>query len=382
MRQAKIPCVLMRGGTSKGPFFRLSDLPDPNSDRARFEAVLLAAMGSPDLRQIDGIGGADPLTSKVAILSPSTRPGIDVDYLFAQVSVEKAVVDTNPNCGNMISGVGPFAIEEGWVTAQDGETTVRIFNVNTSVQTNAIISTPGGIVNYDEGDCAIDGVPGTAAPVKLDFIGGAGSKTKGLLPTGRTSDTIDGIAVSLVDFGMPIMFVAASALGKTGYESAAELDADRDFFARTEALRLKAGEMMGLGDVREKVIPKVVLVAPPRGDGAITGRYLMPHKTHKAYAVTGSLNTAITCLLPGTVAAPLARVPNTRFKAMAIEHPSGRMGVEVGVEIPANGNAANARITRAAVLRTTRRLFEGSVLVPHRVWAGQQGTGITAKAAE
>jgi len=381
MRQTKIPCVLMRGGTSKGPFFRLADLPDPVTDRAAFEAVLLAAMGSPDVRQIDGIGGADPLTSKVAILSPSTRPGIDVDYLFAQVSVEKALVDTNPNCGNMITGVGPFAIEEGWVQAAEGETTVRIFNVNTSVQTNAIVSTPDGFVNYDEGDCAIDGVPGTAAPVKLDFVGGAGSKTAGLLPTGRPTDMIDGVPVSLVDFGMPIMFLAAPSLGKTGYESAADLDADRDFFARSEALRLKAGAMMGLGDVAEKVIPKVVLVAPPRQGGNITGRYLMPHKAHKAYAVTGSLNTAITCLLPGTVAAPLAVVPNGRFKPMQIEHPSGRMGVEVGVELPADGNPANARITRAAVLRTTRRLFEGSVLVPHRVWAGRSAAPM-AKAAE
>ncbi|MBI4182411.1 MAG: 4-oxalomesaconate tautomerase [Proteobacteria bacterium] len=363
--QTRIPCVFMRGGTSRGPFFHARDLPE---DAATRDRVLLAVMGSPDVRQIDGIGGADPLTSKVAILSKSTRPGIDIDYLFAQVKIAEAAVDTSPNCGNMLSGVGPFAIEEGLVAAADPETAVRIHNVNTGVATEAIVQTPGGRVTYD-GDCAIDGVPGTAAPVKLNFLNAEGSKTGKLLPTGRPKDVIDGIEVSCVDFAMPIVFFAARALGKTGYETAAELEADQELIARFEAIRRQAGALMGLGDVAGRVIPKVVLAAPPRAGGTVTGRYFTPDRAHKAYAVTGSICTALAAAIPGTVLAPLARVPAGNPKPMTIEHPSGRFDVEMDI----SGDPLRPTIRRAALLRTCRRLFEGRVLIPARVWTSRQG---------
>ncbi|MEX2643795.1 MAG: 4-oxalomesaconate tautomerase [Acetobacterales bacterium] len=362
--QTRIPCVFMRGGTSRGPYFHASDLPDDVPTR---DAVLLRAMGSPDVRQIDGIGGADPLTSKVAILSKSSRPGIDVDYLFAQVKVDSAVVDTSPNCGNIISGVGPFAVEEGLVEAQDGETTVRIFNVNTSVPTEAIVQTPGGQVTYD-GDCAIDGVPGTAAPVKLNFLNGEGSKTGKLFPTGRMIDVIDGMEVTCLDYCMPIVFLDARSMGKTGYESWDDLDNDKAFFDRMLAMRMKAGEMMGFGDVTDSVVPKVVILAPPKNGGTVTARYFMPWKTHKAYAVTGSLCTGVCVALEGTVGYPLADLPDGNPKPMEIEHPTGRLGIEMDV----SGDPMNPKISRAAVLRTCRRLFEGSVLIPPSIWSGKQ----------
>ncbi len=360
--QTRIPCVFMRGGTSRGPFFHASDLPNDPEIRAR---VLLAVMGSPDVRQIDGLGGADPLTSKVAILSRSEREGIDVDYLFAQVKISEAEVDTSPNCGNMLSGVGPFAVEEELVEAGESETTVRIFNVNTSVSAEAIVQTPGGRVAYD-GDCAIDGVPGTAAPVKLNFLDAEGSKTGKLLPTGKPKDVIDAVEVSCIDFAMPVIYFNARSFGKTGYETAAELDADAALVARFEPIRRKAGAMMGLGDVAGKVVPKVVLLAPPRHGGTITGRYFVPDKAHKAYAVTGSLCTGMAVAIPGTVGHPLAELPNTRLKRMTIEHPSGRFDVELDL----SGDPLNPTIRRAALLRTCRRLFEGHVLIPERVWTG------------
>ena len=387
--QTRIPCVFMRGGTSRGPYFHASDLPDDVPTR---DAVLLRAMGSPDVRQIDGIGGADPLTSKVAILSKSSWPGIDVDYLFAQVKVDSAMVDTSPNCGNIISGVGPFAVEEGLVDAQDGETTVRIFNVNTGVPTDAIVQTPGGQATYD-GDCAIDGVPGTAAPVKLNFLNGEGSKTGKLFPTGKMIDVIDGMEVTCLDYCVPIVFLDARSLGKTGYESWDEFDNDKAFFDKMLAMRMKAGEnhppiplslqvmmpeedaseaeageMMGFGDVTDSVIPKVVTLAPPKNGGTIAARYFMPWKTHKAYAVTGSLCTGVCVALEGTVGYPLADLPGGNPKPMQIEHPTGRLGIEMDV----SGDPMNPKISRAAVLRTCRRLFEGSVLIPSSIWSGKQ----------
>ena len=303
--QVGIPCIVMRGGTSKGPFFKLSELPE---DREALTSVLLAAMGSPDPRQIDGLGGSDTLTSKVAIVNRSERPGIDVDYLFAQVSVDMPVVDTEPPCGNMLAGVGPFAIETGMVGAQDGVTRIVIYNVNTDSRIEAFIQTPGGRVEY-EGDTTIDGVPGTAAAVRLNFMDIVGSKTGSMLPTRNTIDVIGGIEATLIDVAMPMMIVRARDLGKTGYESPAELDADRSFFARLEAMRLEAGRRMGLGDVSGKVIPKVAMVAPPRASGAVAARYFVPHKTHAAFAVTGSICVASCVALSGSVADGVADPP-------------------------------------------------------------------------
>lgn len=361
--QTRIPCVLMRGGTSKGPYFLASDLPEDVPTRDR---VLLAAMGSPDRRQIDGIGGADPLTSKVAIISPSKRPDADVDYLFAQVSVDQAIVDTSPNCGNIISGVGPFAIEQGLVRANDPETVVRIFNVNTNAIVHATVQTPGGFVTYD-GDTAIDGVPGTAAPISLNFVSAVGSKTGKLLPTGKPIDVIDGLEVSCVDVAMPMVIARAADFGKTGYESKAELDSDKDLLARMEAVRQKASRLMGMGDATGKVVPKFCLIAPPRHGSAITSRYFVPHSCHAAHAVTGGLCLAAACVVPGSVAEGIAVLPPGPRRTIVIEHPSGKLGTEFEF----HGTAENPDIRRAAFIRTARRLFEGHLLVPRSVWAGK-----------
>ena len=272
--QVGIPAVLMRGGTSKGLYFDRADLPVDQSVRDQF---LLAAMGSPDPRQIDGAGGTNSLTSKVAIVGPSAAR--DVDYLFAQVLIDRAIVDLNPTCGNMLAGVGPFAIERGMVEAAAGETRVRIHMVNTGGLVEAVVQTPGRLVRYD-GDVAIDGVPGTAAPVMLNLMRCVGSKTGAMLPSGRPQDEIDGVPVTLIDVAMPMMVVRADSLGKTGYETPAELDADTALFARVEQMRRTAGELMGMGDVSGMVVPKVSLVAPPRSGHGVSSRYLVPNRTH------------------------------------------------------------------------------------------------------
>ena len=347
----RIPCVLMRGGTSKGPYFLASDLPaDPDAR----DQVLLAVMGSGHWLEIDGIGGGNPLTSKVAIVAPSRQRGADVDYLFAQVKVEDRVVDTSPNCGNMLAGVGPFAIEAGLVPAQAGTTTVRIYNVNTKRLIEARIATPGGSVTYD-GDAAIDGVPGTAAPVHLAFLGAAGSKTGKLLPTGSSVDTVEGIEVSCVDAAMPVVIARAADFGKTGHESVSELNADKPFMARLEMTRIAAGHRMGIHDAAERVIPKPVLIAPPRHGGTLAGRYFMPHLCHGAFAITGSVAVATAAVTPGTLPAILAGSPAMPTD-LRIEHPSGHLDVRLEKH-PDHAEPA------AFVVRTARRLFEGHVLV-------------------
>ena len=255
-----IPVIFMRGGTSRGPYFKASDLPQ---DVAARDRVLLAAMGSPDPRQIDGLGGADTLTSKVAIVSKSTRPGVDVDYLFAQVDIGKPIVDTNPSCGNMLAGVAPFALETGMIPAQDGETRVMIYNVNTEARIEAVVKTPGKSVQYT-GDARIDGVPGTAAPIILNFMDVVGSISGKMLPTGNVRDVINGIEVTCIDVAMPMIMMRAQDFGLTGTEGRAEINPNKELFARIEPIRRKAGEMMGFGDVTDKVIPKVGLLSPPR----------------------------------------------------------------------------------------------------------------------
>ena len=353
----------MRGGTSKGPFFLATDLP---ADPARRDRVLLSVMGSGHELEIDGIGGGNPVTSKVAIISRSNMAGADVDYLFAQVKIREHVVDTSPNCGNMLVGVGPFAIEAGLVGARDGTTPVRIHNVNTGKLVEAHVCTPGGRVAYD-GDVAIDGVPGTAAPIHLAFLDAAGAKTGKLLPTGSPVDRIDGIEVSCVDAAMPVVIVRASALGKTGYEAAQELGGDPAFLARLERLRIEAGRWMGITDAADRVIPKPVLVAPAVRGGALAVRYFMPHECHGALAITGAIAVAMAAVTPGTVAASLAgeiRLP----AELPLEHPSGRLTVRL--ERPA-GSAHPV----AFVVRTARRLFEGAVLIKRAALAAGPGGG-------
>lgn len=363
MQQTAIPAVLMRGGTSKGPFFLATDLPSDHENR---DHVLLAALGSPDVRQINGIGGADPLTSKVAIVGPSRLEGVDVDFLFAQVSVDKAMVDTTPNCGNMLSGVGPFAIEQGIIKAKDPETVVRIHTVNTGMLADATIQTPGGIVNYD-GDARIDGVPGTAAPVTINFLDVAGSVCGSLLPTGNAVDIVDGIEVTCIDNGMPVVVLAAEAVGRTGYETRDELNTDDELKARLEKIRLVAGELMGLGDVSERVIPKMTLVAPPRGNGAICTRTFIPHVCHASIGVLGAVTAATACVLPGTPGNRIAKLPSGSPMRISVEHPSG----EFTVELDMDAESPTPVVRKAALLRTTRKLFEGRVYVPNEVWDGK-----------
>ncbi len=355
-QQRAIPCLLMRGGTSKGPFLKADDLPRDIAERDR---MLLAMMGSPDLRQIDGLGGADTLTSKVAIISKSTRPGVDVDYLFAQVDIGRAIVDTSPSCGNMLSGVGPFAIETGMVPAHDGSTNVIIFDVNTSSRIEAVVQTPGGRVTYT-GDAAIDGVPGTAAPITLNFLDAVGAKTGKMLPTGHAMETIDGIDVSCLDVCMPMVMMRAEDLGLSGIEGRAEIDGNTALLARIEQIRLEAGRRMGFGDVGGKVIPKVGLLSRPRGTGAITSRYLTPHKLHAAHAVTGGVCVATACLLQGSVAYDLAVRPGGNPCTIWIEHPSGM----VDVRMETAGEGASLQVIRAGVLRTARPIMRGEVFVP------------------
>lgn len=371
----RIPATLYRGGTSKGPLILASDLP---ADRATLDRTLLAAMGSPHARQVDGIGGAETLTSKIAVISRSTRPGIDVDYLFVQVNPESDVVDYSSNCGNMLSAVGPFALESGLVRADDPVTRVRVYNLNTQAAIEVTVQTPEGAVTY-EGDAAIDGVPGTAAPIRQNFAGTVGSKTGKLLPTGKVTEVIDGITVTCIDVAVPMVIVPAAAVGKTGYESKAELDADAALIARLEAIRREAGRRMGLGDCSQLVVPKPVLVAPPQHGGTIASRDFVPFNCHATYSVTGAIALATACLLPGTVAHALVRRIPGHGDTIAIEHPSGRIDVE------ARAATRNGRfeLLEATLIRTCRKLFEGAICLPARVWDGtKRATGADQLARE
>lgn len=364
--QTRIPCVLMRGGTSRGPYFLARDLP---ADPALRDAVLVAAMGSPHPLQIDGIGGTSSLSSKVAIVSPASREGADVDYLFAQVSTADARVDTRPNCGNMLAGVGPFAIESGLVGIQGETTTVRIHNRNTGALIEAVVRTPNGRVTY-EGDAAIPGVPGTAAPIDIRFRDVAGSKTGKLFPTGLPQERIAGIAVTLIDGAIPMMLVEAAALGIDAAAAPEAIEADAALMARIEAMRLEAGRRMGLGDVRDAVIPKPALLGRGRGT-TLTARYLTPRAVHRAMAVTGGITLAAAARLPGTIAHPLAADEGQR---VTIAHPAGVLEIALEIE--------DGAILWAGVQRTARRIFEGSLLVPARVWAGHAAGPVPALAAE
>lgn len=352
----RIPCVLMRGGTSRGPFFLERDLPDDPQARNR---VLLAAMGSPHRLQVDGVGGGDPLTSKVAIVGGPTHPLADVDYLFAQVSVDRALVDLSPNCGNMLSGVGPFAIEAGLVPAQVGETTVRVYNRNTGSLIEAVVQTPEGVVEYD-GETAIDGVPGTAASIRLTFLEAVGSKTGALLPTGAAREVIRDTPVSLVDYAMPMVLIRAGDLGLAGDEEPDVIDANLDLLERVEAIRREAGLRMGLGDVADRVVPKVGILSTPRHGGTITSRYLVPHRCHKNHAVTGALCVAAASRVNGSVAHDVS-APGLS-SVVGVEHPTGRIEVDLSLD-------KAGQVARASLVRTARRIFEGTLIVPARAAA-------------
>lgn len=343
-------CMWMRGGTSKGGYFLRHDLP---ADPAARDAFLLRVMGSPDPRQIDGMGGADPLTSKVAVVSKSAREGVDVDYLFLQIFVDQAIVSDAQNCGNILAGVGPFAIERGLVKACEGETPVAIFMENTGQIAVATVQTPDGGVTYS-GNAAIDGVPGTAAPIPTEFRDTAGSSCGALLPSGNAVDIVNGVPVTLIDNGMPCVVMKAEDVGISGYESREELDGNADLKAKIEAIRLGVGERMNLGDVREKSVPKMMLVAPPRNGGAVTVRSFIPHRAHASIGVLGAVSVATACLIPGSPAAEVAVIPEGGRKMLSVEHPTGEMSCVLEV--------SDAGIVRsAALLRTARKLMDGVV---------------------
>jgi 4-oxalomesaconate tautomerase len=344
----------MRGGSSKGLYFVADDLP---ADEAERDRVLVAAMGS-DKRQIDGAGGAHPLTSKVAIVRPSAEDAADIDYLFAQVVVGEGRVDTTPNCGNMLAAVGPFAIEMGMVSAGDRETTVRIRMLNTGNLCELIVQTPGGQVEY-QGDARIDGVPGTAAPIVCNYLDVAGSVCGALLPTGNRIDVVDGIEVTCIDNGMPVVCLRAADLGITGYETPEALDADETLKQRLESIRLKVGPMMQLGDVQHKVVPKMSLISAPRTGGHINTRTFIPHDCHAAIGVLGAVSVATACILPGTVAAGIAVVPAGAHKQMSVEHPSGEFSVTLDV----GGTDDDPQVLKAGLLRTARLIMRGAVYV-------------------
>ncbi len=340
----------MRGGTSKGGYFLAADLPQDSAER---DAFLLSVLGSPDARQIDGMGGADPLTSKVAVVKRSEREGVDVDYLFLQVFVDQAIVTDAQNCGNILAGIAPFAIERGLVPAQDGETPVAIYMENTGQIAVARVRTPGGVVTY-AGETHIDGVPGGAAPIPIVFKDTAGSSCGALLPTGNAVDVIDGVEVTCIDNGMPVVVMRAADLGIQGDESREELDADSELKAKLESIRLQVGPLMNLGDVREKSVPKMTLVSAPRAGGAISTRTFIPHRCHASIGVLGAVSVATACTLPGSPAAALARIPEGNSKELHIEHPSG--ATSILVELDSAGTVASA-----AVMRTARKLFDGTV---------------------
>ncbi len=348
------PVMWMRGGTSKGGFFLESDLP---ADTAERDAFLLGVMGSPDPRQIDGMGGADPLTSKVAVIRKSAREGIDVDYLFLQVFVDQAIVTDAQNCGNILAGVGPFAIERGLVPATGDETRVAIFMENTGQVAVATVRTPGGVVTYD-GEARIDGVPGTHAPIPLEFRDTAGSSCGALLPTGNVVDVIDGVRCTLIDNGMPCIVFKAEDVGATGYETREELESDSHAVTRAkiEKIRLAAGPMMNLGDVTEKSVPKMMLVAPPRNGGAVCVRSFIPHRAHATIGVLAAVSVATACLLDGSPASEVADIPPGSRKTLSVEHPTGEMSCVLEVDDAGN-------VVSSALLRTARKLMDGVVFV-------------------
>lgn len=344
------PCMWMRGGTSKGGYFVAEDLP---ADTAARDTFLLSIMGSPDKRQIDGMGGADPLTSKVAVVKKSSRDGVDVDYLFLQVVVDQAIVTDAQNCGNILAGVGPFAIERGLVTAQDGQTPVTIFMENTSQIAQVMVETPAGKVRYG-GDARIDGVPGTAAPLPVEFKDTAGSSCGALLPSGNALDMIDGVEVTMIDNGMPCVIMRAADMGIQGTESREDLEANEELRAKLESIRLKAGPMMNLGDVKDKTVPKMTMVSAPQNGGAVSTRTFIPHRCHASIGVLGAVSVATACLISGSVAADIATIPDGDVKSLAIEHPIGEATI-----VARMGDAGD--VASAAVLLTARKLFDGTI---------------------
>jgi 4-oxalomesaconate tautomerase len=376
----------MRGGTSKGPFFNAADLP---ADQAHRDRVLLAIMGSPDKRQIDGLGGAHPLTSKVGIVSRSSTPCVDLDFLFAQLQPDKDTVDTTPNCGNMLAAVVPFALQTGMLQAQSDTTTLRVLTLNTDMQCDITVQTPMGPDGErfvdDTGDARIDGAPGSSAPISINFLDTAGSVCSGLLPTGRVKDRIQvlptdklagfepfEIDVTCIDNGMPLVLFKASDMGRTGYETAEALNADTELKTRMEALRLQVSVLMGLGDVSSKNYPKMTLIAPPMHGGALSTRSFIPHVCHDAIGVLAAVTVGTACVLQGTVCEGVAVLQAGAQQALSVEHPTGEFSVVLQAQ--AADVPGGCEVTQAALLRTARLIMRGEAMVPAAIWNSGEKT--------
>ena len=359
MTQHPIPYIFMRGGTSRGPYFNRADLPE---DLDHLAKVLLAVIGSGHKLNIDGIGGGAAVTTKVAMLSRSNDDWADIDYFFAQVSVEERLVDFKPTCGNILSGVGPAALEMGLIAPTGDVTDIKIHAVNTGARVVAQVQTPGGKLEYS-GSAEIAGVPGAAAPIALNFMGVVGSSTGALLPTGNVRDTFGGIEVTCMDVAMPLVIARAADFGLSGYETAEELDNNRDFFAKMEAIRIEAGAAMGMGDVTKSVTPKFGLLAPAKNGGTIATRYFMPWNTHPTMAVTGAQCLASCALTPGTVSDGLLDRPTTGPAEVILEHASGNIDVLVDFS-----TEDGFTLKSAGLIRTARKLADGNVYVPSDVW--------------
>jgi 4-oxalomesaconate tautomerase len=347
-----VRCTMLRGGTSRGLFFEAGDLP---TDAGARDDLLLRLMGTPDPRQVDGLGGATSLTSKVAVVGPSDHPDADVDYLFLQLGVDEATVSDRQNCGNILAGVGPFAVERGLVSAGQRETTVRIRMVNSDSIAAATFPTPGGRVEY-RGDVGISGVPCTAAPVVLAFTDTAGSATGSLLPTGNVRDSVDGIEVTCVDNGMPVVAAMAESFGLTGYESHEQLAADAELLERIDAFRLKAGQLMGLGHVAGSSVPKTALLAPARDGGQVSTQSFIPVQPHTSIGVLAAVSVVTGMLLPGAVGHDLAADWPADRSQIDVEHPTGHLLVDVIVD----SSSVPPRVVRSGVVHTARKLFDGT----------------------
>lgn len=343
-----IRCMIMRGGTSKGAFFVRDDLPVDEAERDR---LLMQIMGTPDPRQIDGMGGAHPLTSKVAIAAPATEDNADIEYLFLQLGVAEPIVTDRQNCGNLLAAIAPFALERGLVDRADGEASVRIRMINTGGLATSHFQVSDGLPVY-AGERAISGVPGTAGEIAIDFEGIAGGSTGSLLPTGNIVDVVEDVKATLIDNGMPVVVMAAESLGVTGHEPCPDLEANRGLLARLEAIRLAAGEMMNLGDVRETTVPKLTLVAPPKEGGAVATRTFIPHRCHEAIGVLGAVSVATACLLPGSPGHELAEVSQGSV-IVTLEHPTGSFDARVELD--------GTTVLRAGIVRTARKLMDGTV---------------------
>jgi 4-oxalomesaconate tautomerase len=362
--QTPIRCLIFRGGTSKGLYFHVTDLP---SDIPTRDAVLLAAMGAPDVREIDGMGGGHPLTSKVAVIKKSMRDDADVDYLFLQIWPDRAEVSDNQNCGNLLAGVGPFALEEGLLEASNTTSDVRIWMENTQSLALAHVSTPGGFVRY-EGETHIDGVPGTSSAIPIEFLDIAGSTCGSLLPSGHVLDVINGLRVTCIDNGMPVVCVRADDLGLTGYEEPQEIEANEEVCRTVEQLRVAAGLIMNLGDVTKKSVPKISLLAPAKNGGVIATRSFIPHRVHEAIGVLGAVSVATACVVPGSIAHEIAGINSDGpVMTLDVEHPTGYFSVSLEVST----RDGNVHVDSAALVRTARLLMRGEVLVPSSLWASQ-----------